>query len=377
VTGPARRRAVTFLVTQSVLPMSGCSRTSTPSRSPDDLLSPSLSSVACISQTSCIAVGVSTTGSAFSELWDGRTWKALPTPGPPGSIPSKLEGVSCTSTTACMAVGISGQSGTFQPLSESWNGTRWTIELPQEPTGSVIASLSSVDCVSSEACLATGAYQTAKPASVVGPLFESWDATRWALLPGPSMTDWAALAGLSCTTATACVLTANQHLSNSFGALSWNGRDWASEAVASPSGVRIVQMTAITCRTSVCVAVGTWGKQFTANVRSLAERWNGKRWSILPTPADLNKQLASVSCPTSKACVAVGYAGPYVLAESWNGHRWLITPAQSPGRNADLVGVSCVSATACMDVGSPAIEGALSEPLAEWWNGKRWSLTQS
>jgi hypothetical protein len=42
---------------------------------------------------------------------------------------------------------------------------------------------------------------------------------------------------------------------------------------------------------------------------TLAERWNGSGWEIQPTPnpagaTDLN--LAGVSCPTRRACTAVG-----------------------------------------------------------------------
>jgi hypothetical protein len=71
---------------------------------------------------------------------------------------------------------------------------------------------------------------------------------------------------------------------------------------------------------------------------TLAERWNGTRWTIQPTPNpvgafDINPPV--VACPSPSACTAVtGYAnvGPKVtLAEQWNGTGQAVPlPASTP-----------------------------------------------
>ena len=60
---------------------------------------------------------------------------------------------------------------------------------------------------------------------------------------------------------------------------------------------------------------------------TLAERWNGQRWAIQPTPnrtAAPGSELSSVACPSLTMCIAVGsaqYAGgtSATLVERWNG----------------------------------------------------------
>src|SRR5262249_15103919 len=61
--------------------------------------------------------------------------------------------------------------------------------------------------------------------------------------------------------------------------------------------------------------------------QTLAERWNGKRWRIQPTPllpgvGDMNN--FSVACPAPSACIAVGGfendgPGSKTLTEQWRG----------------------------------------------------------
>lgn len=92
-----------------------------------------LNSVACISATSCMAVGEdqNSTGTAATTVaaqWNGATWTIVSTPSP--ATFSALFSVSCTSPTYCSAVGASSPSanGTVSPLAEVWNGSTWTLQ---------------------------------------------------------------------------------------------------------------------------------------------------------------------------------------------------------------------------------------------------------
>src|SRR5262249_56238456 len=73
---------------------------------------------------------------------------------------------------------------------------------------------------------------------------------------------------------------------------------------------------------------------------TLAERWNGTAWRIQPTPNPPGAQGATldggVACTGPSTCTAVGArtdsAGNPVatLAERWNGVKWRIVPSPNP-----------------------------------------------
>jgi hypothetical protein len=104
-------------------------------------------------------------------------------------------------------------------------------------------------------------------------------------------------------------------------------------------------------------------------------------WSVVPSPngtGSLLNQLVGVSCVSATACTAVGLHGDSsgaakTLIESWNGTSWSVVPAPAPGQ-AELNGVSCVSATACTAVGSYDASDNVVRTLAESWNGTNWSV---
>jgi hypothetical protein len=128
---------------------------------------------------------------------------------------------------------------------------------------------------------------------------------------------------------------------------------------------------------------------------TLAERWNGARWKIQPTPNPAGAKDASgssladpelygVSCTAANACTAVGSyikgVDTFVtLAERWNGTSWKIqsTPNPAGAGESHLFGVSCTAANACTAVGfSAASFSESSKPvtLAERWNGTSWKI---
>src|SRR4029077_16069801 len=120
--------------------------------------------------------------------------------------------------------------------------------------------------------------------------------------------------------------------------------------------------------------------------RTLVERWNGTSWSIVASPnpagADL-AQLLAVTCPTASNCNAVGLvfsfsAGITPLAEHWNGTSWKVVPSDSPPGAflAELIDVSCASPTNCTAVGgyvADTPDALVTKTLIEHWNGSRWT----
>jgi hypothetical protein len=102
----------------------------------------------------------------------------------------------------------------------------------------------------------------------------------------------------------------------------------------------------------------------------VVERWDGRSWSLQPAPDPtdvMQAQLAGVSCTSATACVSVGRTvqgfqfGEGPLAERWNGKSWSIQSTVGAPLSTELLGVSCVSATACTAVG----DGNFSTPVVE------------
>ena len=106
-------------------------------------------------------------------------------------------------------------------------------------------------------------------------------------------------------------------------------------------------------------------------------------WSVSPTPSPHlagAAVLSSVSCPSARACVAVGYEvdaanTPVALVERWNGTRWAIepTPALPGAARGFLFGVSCATPRSCTAVGSET-RGRATDALIEHWSGARWTM---
>ena len=121
--------------------------------------------------------------------------------------------------------------------------------------------------------------------------------------------------------------------------------------------------------------------------QALIEHWNGKKWSIVPSPAiDSSGQLNGITrIPGTKELWAVGTQfssanGPQTLIERWNGTRWKVVP--SPILNEDpnaqtniLYRVTALSEDNAWAVGVYYESGDLpQEALIEHWDGKQWRV---
>ncbi len=120
-----------------------------------------------------------------------------------------------------------------------------------------------------------------------------------------------------------------------------------------------------------CIAVGGWfsGPPIGGGEGgTLAERWDGTSWQILPTPAG-GGRLMDVSCPWPTFCFAVGATSTGVLVEVWNGTRWSIQ--STPDVPGILRAVSCSGIVACTAVGVRTDGGG---SLAMRWEGAGWHV---
>jgi hypothetical protein len=329
-----------------------------------------LTGVSCPAAGACEAVGFRSTGT-LAEAWNGTSWSIQRSPGPNGATP-QFTGVSCVSASACEAVGSPGA------FAERWNGTVWSLQ-PSPPGINVDSRFSGVSCASPKACAAAGTFSVGAGGEV--PLAEVWDGTMWSIQTAPSpraVPKVSQLLSVSCTSPEAC--TAVGDYNNDAGGIvtlaeQWNGTRWSIQRTPNPPGALDSVLRGVSCASpAACIAVGDYldssDRGFT-----LAEAWDGTSWSIQAAPNPPGGHLSSVSCTSPAACIAVGSTGSGTtrsgtLAEAWDGTSWSVLAAPSPP-TSELDGVSCTSPSACTAVGSSAGE---TLTLAEAWNGTSWSI---
>ena len=265
-------------------------------------------------------------------------------------------------------------------------GSGWSIEPTPVPAGARAAVLSAVSCPSRTACTAVG-YATGRAGAGVT-LAEQWSGSRWrvtrtAVLPGARA---GLLFGVSCVSATAC--TAVGSATSRSGrtrplAERWDGRTWSVQPAPAPSGA-VSYLSGVSCSSArVCLAVGYAGNRAGTEGVPVAERWDGHRWTTQRTARATGARagfLSGVSCTGPRACTAVGFANDAdgtqaPLVEHWNGGRWRLAPmAQLPGQLAtQLAGVACAGERSCTAVGFFTNVTGIDVMLAEHWNGARWA----
>jgi hypothetical protein len=209
--------------------------------------------VSCPAVNRCFAVGVLTgldEAFAFIEAWNGKQWK-LVVPAEPDPWDNELNSVSCTSVSNCFAVGNRG----IHTWVLHWDGARWTtMRTPSPPVG---ARLARVSCSSASFCMAVGFRDVINP---YRPFAMRWNGKDWSIVPTPMPSTGATFDGVDCWSATACT------------------------------------------------AVGSGD---TGGSRTVAERWDGVRWTLESTanlPGRDNNGLTDVECRGPRDCFAVGLA---------------------------------------------------------------------
>ena len=158
---------------------------------------------------------------------------------------------------------------------------------------------------------------------------------------------------------------------------------WSVTSVPAPVGGESSLNTVSCPSAKACTAVG-YSAAEGAPTLPLAERWNGSTWSLEANPATgaTGALLYGVSCPVKNDCIAVGAAGPShadAFAETWNSLSWAVLQIPSQHRGSlvqdSLATISCRSSTACLAVGGVTNSlGTVGSLLAERWNGHNWTL---
>jgi hypothetical protein len=163
------------------------------------------------------------------------------------------------------------------------------------------------------------------------------------------------------------------------------GQAWSGETMPSSPGVKESMLERTSCSSSTaCTSVGSYVNNGGVRV-TLAERWNGTKWQVEPTPDPVGareSRLRGVSCPSATECIAVGdyvesEGTDVTLAERWSGGEWRILSTQNEtGSLQDvLYDVSCSAPAICTAVGEYVNSSGQEElTLAERLEGSTWTI---
>ena len=158
----------------------------------------------------------------------------------------------------------------------------------------------------------------------------------------------------------------------------WNGTRWS--IVPSPNatnGYNLLNGVAVVAANDVW-AVGSAATGSTTN--TLVEHWNGTAWSIVPSPnvAGRSNVLEAITVISPTDIWAVGHStdtsfNDFTLTLHWNGTVWSIVP--SPNVNDDIL--FAVDAVASNDVWAVGRSQQEAKTLTIHWNGSNWSVVPS
>ncbi len=174
----------------------------------------------------------------------------------------------------------------------------------------------------------------------------------------------------------------------------WNGSSWKGVGAALPKGAKSVDLNGVSCKgAKSCLVVGDYYTSTSQSASShvLALSYNGttlKPTATVPLPkGTTDVSLTSVSCATTRYCVALGAAsgtsaafgidGALTLIETWNGAKWTLhTAATSIGKTTQVEpnAVSCTTSAFCVLAGESVTVTANSgsaKPYLASWNGKK------
>jgi hypothetical protein len=157
----------------------------------------------------------------------------------------------------------------------------------------------------------------------------------------------------------------------------WDGVRWTVVPSPSPGGagrdaVSVLTGVAAVSRTSAW-AVGYFDANAVvlASKQALIMHWDGVTWAQVPSPNLPDSILKGITAVSPANVWAVGFTGRHALIEHWNGVRWRRVASPSPFDSA-LNAVAATSRTSAWAVGQ-----AGRGTLTEHWNGVKWKRVAS
>ncbi|HVV74926.1 MAG TPA: hypothetical protein VHC43_02745 [Mycobacteriales bacterium] len=160
--------------------------------------------------------------------------------------------------------------------------------------------------------------------------------------------------------------------------LHWNGTDWSRIALPKARGVQLTSVSA-SAPDNVWVVGQRYGVRLPANSvgsHTLAYRFDGHRWSIVPTPNPdyaANSLTAVMSISDTYTLVA-GFAGEDGYTLQWDGATWRQASLPAPEHHLHVIVVGLgMAGTQPWAVGATGGPG-FGNPVYLKWTGALWQL---
>ena len=282
----------------------------------------------------------------------GTGWQQVPSPSI-GNSDNNLTAVSAASPTNVWAVGsyyAPSNTNVLAAMAEHFDGSTWT-EYPLPNVGPNENSLLGVSELPSGSTWAVGYYVNAEYQQQT--LVQHYDGTNWSVIPSPSPGGRQnILYGVSALSDTdVWAVGADQDSSGVWHSLAenWNGKAWSVVPTvdAGSTGNQFFAVRAVS-PTSVYATGQQAGSGFPS--QALTEHWNGSSWSQLPTPSDATETLTPYGITGSDAALNIvgdreNSTSPYttmVASGTTKGLSLATTPNSGAGEQ-DLFGATTAS----------------------------------
>jgi len=276
------------------------------------------------------AVG-STVPGPIGLHFNGTTWKSVPM-----ALPTRanMNGVSVLKPNDVWAVGYTFSGQQVTSVIQHFNGTKWSVVPSPHFLGG--EQLFAVKAIAGNDVFAVGELNSnSQKASA---LVEHFDGTAWSVIPGPAVK-----AGQTLSLRSIAATSHKDVWVTGLGGpvffsviLHFDGQKFTNVALPLP-GANLGGVAAIAPNDAWVVG----GKPATVNTQAtLTAHWNGQRWTIVPSPnATASDSLGSVSAIASNDVWAVGcgnFCGSdtgagSLLVEHWDGTQWTINPTPAIG----------------------------------------------
>jgi hypothetical protein len=300
-----------------------------------------------------------------------------------------LNGVSASAANNVWAVGgyQAGDpiNGPFQTLAERWNGTAWSVV--SSANAGAEDTLYGVAAISPTNVWAVGDFmpQLTSPQTA---FIEHWNGQKWSIVSSPHPGQLSSLFGVRAVFANH-VWAVGFYYNNAGNSRTliehWNGRKWS--LVPSPSpGLTDNLLDGLTVISAGDIwAAGSQSSDFQNTLQTLIERWDGKTWSVMPSPnpGSLYNALGGMTAVSANDIWAVGgyssnnFVGQ-TLAEHWDGKSWTVLPTPDVGAFGNsLSDVSALAGADVWAVGSYHNTPEFTRTLIQRWDGTRWRVVPS
>jgi hypothetical protein len=167
----------------------------------------------------------------------------------------------------------------------------------------------------------------------------------------------------------------------------WDGRRWSIVPSPDASGGFLSDVAAVSATNVWAVGWSYVGTGTSLRSQSRIEHWNGSFWSITPSPKTSGTGLSGITTISANniwavgSGVTLGYKTSLIL--HWNGRTWnTLANSGSAAKSSSLCDITAVSANNIWAVGYTSAAGDTTglryeTPLILHWNGRTWGVVAS